>query len=551
MVHFAIIGAAMGKVSFKMRQVFALAALAILLLPARAEEPATFRQAPKEWRAQGGNDAYWRYSPLTQITPENAGKLQVATIVSTGALRGHEGAPLVVDGVAYFTTPFPNEVFARRLADNADKILWRYYPRQDPSILKKIGGDAVNRGLAYSDGKVFLSQLDTNLVALDLKTGRAIWSRTNGNPQIGETSTGAPAIFKDKVLVGISGGDFGVRGHVTAYDAKTGQRLRRGYSTGPDADTLIDPDKTTHLGKPVGKEASLASWEGEQWKIGGGAPWGAFSYDADLKLVYYGTGNPAPRNAKQRPGDNRWTATNFARDLDTGVVRWVNQVTPHDQWDYDATGEMILVDLEVDGATRKVLTHFDKNGFAYFLDRATGELLSADNFGAHVNWASKIELNKNSPFFGRPLLLDEYTPEIRGEDVNTKNICPSFLGAKGPYSPSEKLFFLPLTTKCMDNEPFASEYKIGKPYLGVTTEDYQEGYVTKTHDYRGGTLVAFDPISKTIRWSIPEQYPIRSGALVTATGVVFYGTMEGYLKAVDGKNRQGTLAFPHGLGDRR
>lgn len=154
-----------------MRQLFALAALAILLLPARAEEPATFRQNPKEWRAQGGNDANWRYSPLTQITPENAEKLQVATIVSTGALRGHEGAPLVVDDVAYFTTPFPNGVFARRLADNADKILWRYVPRQDPSILNKIGGDAVNRGLAYSDGKIFLSQLDTELVAMDVKTG--------------------------------------------------------------------------------------------------------------------------------------------------------------------------------------------------------------------------------------------------------------------------------------------------------------------------------------------------------------------------------------------
>ncbi|WP_161915318.1 PQQ-dependent dehydrogenase, methanol/ethanol family [Methylosinus sp. C49] len=538
-----------------MRQVFALATLATLLLPASAEEPTTFRQNPKEWRSQGGNGANWRYSPLTQITPQNAGKLQVATIVSTGGLRGHEGAPLVVDDVAYFTTPFPNGVFARRLTYNADKILWRYVPRQDPSILKKIGGDAVNRGLAYGDGKVFLSQLDTNLVAIDAKSGTVIWSRTNGDPQIGETSTSAPALLKDKVLVGLSGGDFGVRGHVTAYDAKTGQRLWRGYSTGPDADTLIDPEKTTHLGNPVGKEASLASWQGEQWKIGGGAPWGAFSYDADLNLVYYGTGNPAPRNAKQRPGDNRWTSTIFARDLDTGTVRWVYQVTPHDQWDYDATSEMILIDLDIDGAARKALAHFDKNGFAYFLDRATGDLLSADRFGAHVNWASKIELDKNSPFYGRPLLVDEYTPEIRGEDVNTKSICPSFLGAKGPqpaaYSPNEKLFYLPLTTKCMDNEPYAVRYEPGKHYLGVTTEEYEEFSVTKASDRRawgGGALVAFDPTSKAVRWSLPERHPLRSGALVTATGVVFYGTMEGYLKAVDGKTGKELWSFHTGSG---
>ena len=318
----------------------------------------------------------YRYSTLKQITADNVGKLQVAWTFSTGVLRGHEGAPLVIGDMMYVHGPFPNPVFASNLADE-NKIVWKYEPKQDPSVIPVMCCDTVNRGLSYADGKIFLSQADTTLVALDAKTGKVIWSVKNGDASKGETSTGAPHIIKDKVFVGISGGEFGVRGSVTAYDLKTGRLVWRGYSMGPDSDTLIDPVKTTHLGKPVGPNSSLSTWQGDQWKIGGGATWGWYSYDPDLNLMYYGSGNPSTWNPKQRPGDNRWSMAIWARDVDTGAVRWLYQMTPHDEWDYDGVNEMILADQPIGGQTRKTLVHFDRNGLGYTLDRVTGELLVA------------------------------------------------------------------------------------------------------------------------------------------------------------------------------
>jgi alcohol dehydrogenase (cytochrome c) len=409
---------------------FCLALLgALAAFAARADDLAKLQEDPKQWVTPGGNYANWRYSPLRQITPENVGRLQTAWSFSTGVLGGHEGAPLVVGDVMYLVTPFPNTVYALDLS-NEGRIIWKWVSKQDPAVAKVMCCDKVNRGLAYADGRVFLSQADTKLVAFDAKNGRVLWESANGDPAKGETSTGAPYVFKGKLLIGSSGGEFGVRGHITAYDAKTGHRIWRGYSTGPAAETLIDPEKTTQLRKPVGKEASLASWEIEQWTVGGGTVWGRLSHDPEFNLVYYGTGNPAPGNARQRPGDNKWTSTIFARDLDTGAVKWVYQATPHDEWDYDAIGEMILVDQNIDGVMRKTLVHFDKNGFAYVLDRSTGELLSADKFDASVNWASKIDLDKGSPTYGRPRVVERYSPDKNGEDVNTRDICPSSWGAK-------------------------------------------------------------------------------------------------------------------------
>ena len=280
--------------------------------------------------------------------------------------------------------------------------MWKYEPVQDPTVIPVMCCDTVNRGLSYADGKIFLSQADTTLVALDAKTGKVVWSQKNGDPSKGETSTAAPHIIKDKVLVGISGGEFGVRGSVTAYDLKTGQRVWRGYSMGPDSDTLIDPVKTTSLGKPVGPDSSLKTWQGDQWKIGGGATWGWYSYDPQLNLMYYGSGNPSTWNPKQRPGDNKWSMTVWARDVDTGAVRWVYQMTPHDEWDYDGVNEMILADQPIGGQTRKTLVHFDRNGLGYTLDRENGELLVAEKFDPKVNWTTGVDMNKSSPNYGRP-----------------------------------------------------------------------------------------------------------------------------------------------------
>ena len=286
------------------------------------DELKQLQQDPKQWVMPTGNYANHRYSALKQITAENVGKLQVAWTFSTGVLRGHEGGPLVIGDMMYVHTPFPNIVYALNLKDE-NKIVWKYEPKQDPNVIPVMCCDTVNRGPAYADGKIFLHQADTTVVALDAKTGNVAWSVKNGDPAKGDTGTSSPMVFKDKVIVGISGGEFGVRGSVTAYNIKDGKQVWRGYSMGPDKDTLIDPAKTTHLGKPVGPDSGTNTWQGEQWKIGGGTTWGWYSYDPELNLMYYGSGNPSTWNPKQRPGDNRWSMTIFARDADTGQARWV------------------------------------------------------------------------------------------------------------------------------------------------------------------------------------------------------------------------------------
>ena len=504
-------------------------------------------QDAKQWVMPTGNYANTRHSTLKQITADNVGKLQVAWTFSTGVLRGHEGAPLVIGDVMYVHGPFPNPVYALNLKDE-NKIIWKYEPKQDPNVIPVMCCDTVNRGLSYAAGKIFLSQADTTLVALDAKTGNVVWSVKNGDPGKGETSTGAPMVMKDKVLVGISGGEFGVRGSVTAYNVSNGQRAWRGYSMGPDSDTLIDPAKTTNLGKPVGPNSGTNTWQGEQWKIGGGTTWGWYSYDPDLNLVYYGSGNPSTWNPKQRPGDNRWSMTIFARDVDTGQARWVYQMTPHDEWDYDGINEMILADQQIGGQTRKTLVHFDRNGLGYTLDRTNGELLVADKYDPKVNWTTGVDMNKTSATYGRPAVVPQYSTEHNGEDVNSKNICPAALGSKdeqpAAFSPDTGLFYVPTNHVCMDYEPFRVRYTAGQPYVGATLSMYPPQGETNM-----GNFTAWDARTGKIVWSNKEQFSVWSGALSTAGGVVFYGTLEGYLKAVDAKTGKELYKFktPSGI----
>ncbi|MDB5652644.1 MAG: methanol dehydrogenase, partial [Tardiphaga sp.] len=432
------------------------------------DELIKMQQNPKDWVMPAGNYTSQRYSELKQITAANVGKLQVAWTFSTGVLRGHEGGPLVIGNMMYVHTPFPNIVYALDLA-NENKIVWKYEPKQDPNVIPVMCCDTVNRGVAYADGKIYLHQADTTLVALDAKTGKVEWSVKNGDPGKGGTGTSSPLIVKDKVLIGISGGEFGVQCHVTAYDLKTGKQVWRAYSEGPDDQIMVDPVKTTELGKPVGKDSSLKTWQGDQWKIGGGCTWGWLSYDPALNMVYYGSGNPSTWNPKQRPGDNKWSMTIFARNPDTGQARWVYQMTPHDEWDYDGVNEMILTDQEFGGQPRKLLTHFDRNGIGYTLDRATGELLVAEKYDPKVNWTSGVDMNKTSPTYGRPKVLAQYSTESGGEDKNTKGICPAALGTKdeqpAAYSPDTQLFYVPTNHVCMDYEPFKVSYTAGQPYV--------------------------------------------------------------------------------------
>ena len=505
------------------------------------DELIKLQQDAKQWVMPTGNYANQRYSQLKQITADNVGKLQVAWTFSTGVLRGHEGGPLIIGNMMYVHTPFPNIVYALDLSQDG-RIIWKYEPKQDPNVIPVMCCDTVNRGPSYADGKIFLHQADTTLVALDAKTGNVAWSIKNGDPAKGETGTSSPMIFKDKVVVGISGGEFGVRGSVTAYNIKDGKQVWRGYSMGPDSDTLIDPQKTTHLGKPVGASSGTNTWQGEQWKIGGGTTWGWYSYDPELNLMYYGSGNPSTWNPKQRPGDNRWSMTIFARDVDTGQTRWVYQMTPHDEWDFDGVNEMILADQQVGGQNRKILVHFDRNGLAYTLDRTNGELLVAEKYDPKVNWTTGVDMNKSSPTYGRPKVVDAYSTDKQGEDVNTKNICPAALGTKdqqpAAFSPDTGLFYVPTNHVCMDYEPFRVRYTAGQPYVGATLSMYPP-----QGDKHMGNFIAWDARTGKIAWSIDEQFSVWSGALATAGGVVFYGTLEGYLKAVDAKTGKELYKF--------
>jgi PQQ-dependent dehydrogenase (methanol/ethanol family) len=511
------------------------------------EELSKMAQNPKDWVMPAGDYANTRYSKLNQITAANVGKLQVAWTFSTGVLRGHEGGPLVIGNMMYVHTPFPNKVYALDLSQE-NKIVWKYEPKQDPNVIPVMCCDTVNRGVAYGDGKIFLHQADTTLVALDAKTGQVAWSVKNGDPGKGATGTSAPLVVKDKVLIGISGGEFGVQCHVTAYDLKSGKQVWRAFSEGPDDQMLFDPDKTTEHGKPVGKDSSVKTWQGDQWKIGGGCTWGWLSYDPSLNLVYYGSGNPSTWNPKQRPGDNKWSMTVFARNPDDGKAKWVYQMTPHDEWDYDGVNEMILSDQQIGGAERKLLTHFDRNGLGYTLDRATGELLVAEKYDPKVNWTSGVDMNKSSPTYGRPKVVDQYSTEKGGEDKNTKGICPAALGTKdeqpAAYSPDTQLFYVPTNHVCMDYEPFKVSYTAGQPYVGATLSMYPP-----QGESHMGNFIAWDNKTGKIVWSNKEQFSVWSGALATAGGVVFYGTLEGYLKAVDAKTGKELYKFktPSGI----
>ncbi len=516
-----------------------------LLVPALAtanDELLQMQKDPKQWVMPTGDYANTRFSELKEITNANVGNLQVAWTMSTGVLRGHEGGPLIIGDTMYVHTPFPNNVFALDL-NNDGRILWKYEPKQDPDTIPVMCCDTVNRGVAYGDGKIILHQADTKVVALDAKTGKVVWSATNGDPKIGETGTAAPMVAKDKVFIGISGGEFGVRGSLTAYNLKDGKRAWRAYSMGPDEDILLDPVKTTHLGKPVGKDSGLNTWKGDQWKIGGGTTWGWFSYDPALDLVYYGSGNPSTWNPKQRPGDNRWSMTIFARNPDSGMAKWVYQMTPHDEWDFDGINEMILADIDVKGKARKALVHFDRNGFGYTLDRVTGELLVAEKFDPAVNWATHVDMKT-----GRPQVVAKYSTEHGGEDVNTKGICPAALGTKdqqpAAYSPRTKLFYVPTNHVCMDYEPFKVSYVAGQPYVGATLSMFP---APGGKDM--GNFIAWDAGKGKIAWSNPELFSVWSGALATAGDVVFYGTLEGYLKAVDAKTGKELYKFktPSGI----
>ena len=489
-----------------------------------------------EWSTQGHDYALSRYSDLTQITTATAKGLKLAWSFSTGALRGHEGAPLVVGNTMYLVTPFPNVAYAIDLT-KPPAVKWRFQPNTDPWAVGVACCDVVIRGWAYDAGKLIYNLLDDRTIALDANTGKLLWQRKLADVNEGVTMTMAPLVVKGKVLVGNSGGEMGARGWLAALDENTGQELWRAYSTGADSDVRIGPRFHAFYAKDRGRDLGLTSWPPDGWKHGAGTVWGWISYDPTLNLVYYGTSNPGPWNQDQRPGDNKWTSTIFARDPDTGEAVWAYQVTPHDLWDYDAVNESILADLPIGGTMRKVLVHFDRNAFGYTIDRVTGEVLVAQPF-SNLNWSTGVDLKGGTP--------NVVESKKTHEGVTIQNICPPDIGGKdqqpAAFSPRTGLFYVPTNNECMDYTGIEASYIAGTPYWGARMERHAGPGGNR------GAFIAWDATTGKAVWSIPEKLLVYSGALVTAGDVVFYGTVDGYFKALDARTGTELWRFKTGSG---
>jgi PQQ-dependent dehydrogenase (methanol/ethanol family) len=491
-----------------------------------------------QWTMPGKNYAATRYSGLTQINAQNARSLHPVWTFSTGVLAGHEGQPLVVGDTMYVVTPWPNVLYAFDLSKEGYPLRWKYRPDVSSNALGVACCDAVNRGAFYADGRIYYNLLDGHTVAIDARSGRELWKTAIGDVGSGETATMAPLVVKDRVIVGASGGEFGIYGWLKGLDVKTGQVAWTGHNIGPDADMLIHQESFKPP-YPVEADAGAHSWENDSWKKGGAPVWGWLSYDPQLDLVYYGSGNAAPYNTEQRAGDNRWSASVLARRPETGELIWAYQFTPHDGWDYDATGAMVLADITVGGKPTQALVHFDKNGFAYTLDRVTGKVLVAAPF-APVNWAKSVDLVS-----GRPVV--DPTKETGASKGNVKGICPCLEGAVSPnsppaYSPRTHLFYTSTNNLCMDYEAGRVSYLRGTPYMGVNSP-----YAAGPGGHLG-SFIAWDAASGRKVWEDKEPYPNWSGALVTAGDVAFYGTLDGYFKAVDARTGAELSKFKVGSG---
>jgi lanthanide-dependent methanol dehydrogenase len=490
-----------------------------------------------QWVVPAKDYANTRFSALDQINADNVRSLKVAFSFSTGVTRGHEAAPLVVGSTMYVVTPYPNVLYALDLTKPGAPAKWAHKPGPVSAAQGVACCDVVNRGASYWDGKIFYNTLDGRTEAVDAETGKLVWETQVGDINKGESITMAPLVVKGKVLVGDSGGEFGVRGKMTALDASNGKEVWRAYTTGPDKDVLIGPGFKPFYKADQGRDLGVTTWPPEFWKIGGGTVWGFTSYDPELDLIYYGTSNPGPWNPDQRPGDNKWTAAVFARRPDSGEAVWAYQWSPHDLYDYDGINENILVDLAIRGHSRKVILHPERNGYVYVLDRATGEVLSAKPFG-HITTTRGIDLAT-----GRPIEVDEKKPHV---GTVVRDICPAAPGMKdwqpSSFSPKTGLLYIPHQNLCQDEEGVEANYIEGTPYVGANVKMY-----AGPGGHRG-EFSAWDPIAGAEVWTVKEKFPVWSGAVSTAGSVVFYGTMDGWFKAVDARTGAPLWQFKVGSG---
>ncbi|WP_343135006.1 methanol/ethanol family PQQ-dependent dehydrogenase [Xanthomonas sp. BRIP62415] len=494
---------------------------------------------PDNWGGIGRDFALTRHSPLAEINRDNVKNLKMSWEMKTDATRGHEGQPLVIGSIMYMVSAYPNNVFAIDLAaqDDGGKVLWKYTPQQDERSVAVACCDTVNRGASYADGKLVFGSLSGDVIALDAKTGKEVWKQKLAHPDKGETITMAPIIADGKVVAGISGNEFGVLGRVAAYNLADGKQSWSCDAAGTDKAICLGADfnKANPQHGQLG-DLGVKTFPNDEWKRGGGAAWGWYSYDPKLKLLYYGTGNPGLWSPSYRCGktsqeecnngehDNKWSMTLFARKIDTGEAVWGYQKTPFDQWDYDGINEPILVDLTIDGKQVPSVVQFDRNGFAYVLDRRDGTLLRAHKF-VPANWAERIDMKT-----GRPVKVAAHSPLERGRKVQA---FPSAMGGKDQQPCSvdpanSAVFFCGTNNWHMELEPQErGNTMMGLPYVfaNVMMKPNEPGAL--------GIVKAFDVVEGKSKWEIKEKFPVWSGTLVTDGGLVFYGTLDGWFRAVD------------------
>jgi PQQ-dependent dehydrogenase (methanol/ethanol family) len=513
--------------------------------PAAAQLPAG--SAPRATAPLPAEDGQWtmpakdysglRYSQLAEITTANVKNLRPAWTFSTAVLRGHEEAPIVVNNTMYILTPFPNLLYALDLTKPGAPVKWSFDPKPRSEAQGVACCDVVNRGPSYADGKIVFNTLDNHVVAVDANSGQQVWKTKVGDINTGETMTMAPLVVKNLVLVGNSGGEMGVRGWLKALDLGSGAVKWTAYSTGPDSSVLIGSRFKPFYPKDRGQNLGVTTWVGDQWTIGGGTVWGWITYDPQADLIYYGAANPGPWNPDQRPGDNKWTSTIFARDPNTGEAVWAYQMSPHDLHDYDGVNENVLVDVPWKGQTRHVLLHPDRNGYMYMIDRTNGEVLSAEPFG-YINSTAGVDLAT-----GQLTYVASKHPTL-GDVV--RDICPAAPGAKdwqpSAFSPRTGLLYVPHQNLCMDVESVEANYIAGTPYVGMNVR------MKAGPGGNRGVFTAWDPVNTRPAWEIKEDLPVWSGALVTAGDVAFYGTMDGWFKAVDARTGQPLWQYKTGSG---
>jgi alcohol dehydrogenase (cytochrome c) len=474
-----------------------------------------------EWLMYGRDYRNQRFSPLAQITPDNVKELRPVWAFSTGGtLAGLEATPLMKDGVLYFSADYAR-VFA--LDARTGTALWAFEPEYEEGIETVLCCGPVNRGVALKEDLVYVTTLDARLFALDRKDGRVVWQQTIDDWKKAVAATGAPLVVGDKVIVGIAGAEYGVRGYLKAYDAASGELQWHTY-------TIPGP------GEP-GNE----TWPGDTWMRGGATTWQTGAYDAETNTLFWGTGNPGPWNSDLRKGDNLWSSALLALDPDTGAIKWGYQYTPNDAWDYDGNNAPILIDVEIDGRRVPAAVQSNRNGFFYVLDRTSGEFVYAVPTVEGINWTTGLD-----PKDGRPQVNEAMRPISGGETIEP--IVPGLEGGTNwfpmAYNPDLGYVFFATNHWAMALTAWPPEevvYQEGQPYMGV---DYQMYRLEDDIGY----VKAFDVASKKFVWESPSPLPLFAGMLATESGLVFTGDQLGHLMALDAKTGETLWQFQTGSG---